>query len=44
MISGNPLLVQAALEAVKKWRYQPMQLNGKPAEVDTTIDDHFFFD
>jgi periplasmic protein TonB len=37
VISGHPLLVQAALEAVKNWRYQPTQLNGDPVEVDTTI-------
>jgi len=42
VISGHPLLVQAALEAVKKWRYQPTQLNGEPVEVDTTITVHFF--
>jgi protein TonB len=38
VISGDPLLVDAALEAARQWRYQPMQMNGKPAEVDTTID------
>ena len=37
VISGHPLLVQAALEAVRRWRYQPTQLNGDPVEVDTTI-------
>jgi protein TonB len=37
VISGHPLLVQSALEAVKNWRYQPTQLNGDPVEVDTTI-------
>ena len=37
VISGHPLLVQSALEAVKNWRYQPTQLNGEPVEVDTTI-------
>jgi protein TonB len=37
VISGHPLLVQAALEAVRNWRYQPTQLNGDPVEVDTTI-------
>jgi protein TonB len=36
--SGHPLLVQAALDAVKQWRYQPTLLNGVPVEVDTTID------
>jgi len=37
VISGHPLLVQAALDAVKQWRYKPTQLNGDPVEVDTTI-------
>jgi len=38
VISGHPLLVQAALDAVKQWRYQPTLLNGEPVEVVTTID------
>jgi periplasmic protein TonB len=37
VVSGHPLLVQAALDAVKQWRYRPTQLNGEPVEVDTTI-------
>jgi len=37
VISGHPLLVQSALDAVKQWRYKPTQLNGDPVEVDTTI-------
>ena len=36
-ISGHPLLVQSALDAVKQWRYKPTLLNGDPVEVDTTI-------
>jgi len=35
--SGHPLLVQSALDEVRQWRYQPTLLNGKPAEVDTTV-------
>jgi protein TonB len=38
VLSGHPLLVQAALEAVRQWRYQPTLLNGEPVEVDTTVD------
>ena len=38
VISGHPLLVQAALDAVRQWRYQPTMLNGDPVEVDTTVD------
>jgi TonB family protein len=38
LVSGNPMLVSAALEAVKQWRYDPCYLNGEPVEVKTTID------
>ena len=38
VLSGHPLLVQAALDAVRQWRYRPTTLNGEPVEVDTTID------
>ena len=38
VLSGHPLLVQAALDAVRQWRYRPTLLNGEPVEVDTTID------
>jgi periplasmic protein TonB len=36
-VSGPPLLMKAAMDAVKQWRYQPTELNGEPVEVDTTI-------
>jgi len=39
--SGHPLLVPAALEAVKQWVYQPTLLNGDPVEVVTQIDVNF---
>ena len=35
--SANPLLVPAALEAVRQWRFQPTLLNGNPVEVVTEI-------
>src|SRR5215813_5087972 len=38
VISGHPLLVRAAMDAVQQWKYKPTQLNGEPVEVDTTID------
>jgi TonB family protein len=38
VISGHPLLRQAALDAVKQWVYQPTLLNEKPVSVSTTID------
>lgn len=36
-VSGDPALTEAALEAVKQWKYKPTLLNGSPVEVDTTI-------
>lgn len=36
-ISGPPLLMRAAMDAVRQWRYQPTLLSGDPVEVDTTI-------
>lgn len=38
VISGHPLLVASALQAVKQWVYQPTLLNGNPTEVETEID------
>ncbi len=37
LVSGHPMLVPAALDAVKQWRYRPFLLNGEPVEVETTI-------
>ena len=37
------MLAQAALEAVKQWRYKPYFLNGEPVDVDTTINVNFTF-
>ena len=41
LIGGHPLLVAAAIEAVKQWVYQPTLLNGNPVEVATQIDVNF---
>ncbi len=41
LISGHPLLVSAAREAVKQWIYRPVFLNEAPVEVITTIDVNF---
>ncbi len=38
VISGHPLLVQSALDAVRQWRYQPTLLNNAAMEVLTHID------
>ena len=37
-VSGPPLLIKAATDAVRQWRYRPTLLNGEPVEVETTID------
>jgi protein TonB len=37
LISGNPVLAQAAMDAVRQWRYSPYLLNGKPVRKDTRI-------
>jgi len=41
LVSGHPLLVQAAQDAVKQWLYKPTLLNGEPVEVVTQIDVNF---
>ncbi len=37
VVSGHPMLVKAAVEAVRQWRYRPYLLNGDPIEVETDI-------
>jgi protein TonB len=41
VVSGHPLLTNAAMDAVKQWRYRPYILNGEPVEVDTQVEVHF---
>ena len=36
-VSGPPLLMKNAMDAVRQWRYRPTMLNGEPVEVDTTV-------
>ena len=40
-VSGPPMLVESAMDAVKQWRYKPYLLNGDPVEVETTINVDF---
>lgn len=40
-VSGHPLLVRAALDAVEQWRYRPYVLNGEAVEVETFITVNF---
>jgi protein TonB len=39
--SGLPVLAQAAIDAVKQWRYKPYLLNGEPIDVDSQITINF---
>ena len=39
--SGHPLLMQAALDAVKQWRYKPYLVDGEPVITHTTITVNF---
>ncbi len=39
--SGLPILAQAAIEAVKQWRYKPYLVDGEPVEVDSRITINF---
>jgi periplasmic protein TonB len=41
MLSGNPLLTRAAIEAVRQWRYRPTILDGEAVEVETRITVNF---
>jgi protein TonB len=41
VLSGHPMLVQAALDAVRQWRYRPYILNSEPVEVETQITVNF---
>ncbi len=40
-VSGHPLLVPAAINAVNQWRYRPYLLNGVPVEVETHVTVNF---
>lgn len=37
VVTGDPLFVQSALQAVQQWHYKPTYLNGQAMEVDTYI-------
>ena len=41
VVSGEPLLTQSAVEAVKQWKYKPYLLNGAPVEIQTEISINF---
>jgi periplasmic protein TonB len=37
VVSGHPMLIKAAAEAVQQWHYRPYLLNGEPVEVETQV-------
>jgi len=37
VMTGHPLLIQAAIEAVKQWEYRPVMLNGEAVGVVSTV-------
>lgn len=41
VLSGEPILAQAALDAVRQWRYKPYYLDGEPVEIKTQITVNF---
>jgi len=41
LLSGHPLLVAAAQDAVRQWVYRPTLLNGQPTGVKTQVDVNF---
>ncbi len=41
LVSGPPLLVQSAVDAVKQWEYKPTLLNGQPVEVESEVLVHY---
>ena len=38
VLSGDPLLMKAAVDALRKWRYRPATIDGEPVEIDTVVD------
>src|SRR5438105_2809026 len=41
LISGHPMLSQAAMDAVRQWRYKPLTVHGEAVEVETEITVNF---
>jgi protein TonB len=40
-VQGHPILIQAAMDAVKQWKYKPYLLNGEPVEIQTQVTVNF---
>jgi periplasmic protein TonB len=43
VVNGHPLLIEAALRAVRQWKYEPTALNGQPVSVELQVQVHFNF-
>ncbi len=41
VMSGNPMLTSAAVDAVRQWRWEPVVVDGKPATVGTKVTVNF---
>jgi protein TonB len=41
LVTGHPMLVPAAIDAVRQWHYRPYVLNGDVIEVETQITVNF---
>lgn len=41
LLSGEPALAPAAIEAVKQWKYRPFVLNGDPVTMETQVTVNF---
>jgi protein TonB len=37
VVDGNPALADAAVQAVRQWRYQPYAMGGQPVEMQTRV-------
>jgi protein TonB len=44
VISGDPVLATAAIDAVKQWKYKPYLLNGQPIAVETQVTVRFMLE
>jgi periplasmic protein TonB len=44
VVSGRSIFIQAAMDAVRQWRYRPTRLDGEPVEVETIVTVKFVLD
>ena len=41
LVSGHPMLTNAAMDAVQQWLYRPYVLDGEPVAMETSSDVNF---